>query len=73
MTICTMDYRDSRGNTCKEDLDMGKYVIKNSNQKYYNGRTWVSRNAAETFDWYNADNTARELRYAGVDAVVEEK
>lgn len=43
------------------------------NQKYYNGRTWVSRNAAETFDWYNADNTARELRYAGVDAVVEEK
>lgn len=52
---------------------MGKYVIKDSNQKYYNGRTWVSRNAAETFDWYNADNTARELRYAGVDAVVEEK
>ena len=40
---------------------------------YYNNGEWVSKDKAEEFDWYNADNTARELVYNGIKVVVESK
>lgn len=51
---------------------MAKYIIRKENDiLYYNNGEWVSKDNAEEFDWYNADNTARELVYNGIKVVVE--
>ena len=53
---------------------MIKYIIRKENDiLYYNNGEWVSKDKAEEFDWYNADNTARELIYDGVKVVIESK
>ena len=53
---------------------MIKYIIRKENDiLYYNNGEWVSKDKAEEFDWYNADNTARELVYNGIKVVVESK
>ena len=40
---------------------------------YYNNGEWVSKDKAEEFDWYNAENTARELIHDGVRVTIENK
>lgn len=53
---------------------MCKYIIKKKNDiKYYNNGEWVLKDNAEEFDWYNADNTARELQGNGENIVIESK
>ena len=53
---------------------MIKYIIRKENDiLYYNNGEWVSKDKAEEFDWYNADNTARELIHDGVKVVIEIK
>ena len=53
---------------------MIKYIIRKENDiLYYNNGEWVSKDKAEEFDWYNADNTARELIHDGVKVVIESK
>ena len=53
---------------------MVKYIIRKENDiLYYNNGEWVSKGKAEEFDWYNADNTARELIHDGVKVVIESK
>ena len=53
---------------------MIKYIIRKENDiLYHNNGEWASKDKAEEFDWYNADNTARELIHDGVKVVVEIK
>lgn len=53
---------------------MVKYIIKKENDiLYYNNGEWVSKNNAEEFDWYNAENTARELIHDGLKVTTESK
>lgn len=53
---------------------MCKYIIKKENDiKYYNNGAWVSKDNAEKFDWYNAENTARELKFDGINVIIESK
>lgn len=53
---------------------MCKYVIKKENDiKYFKNGEWVTKNNAEEFDWYNAENTARELKHNGLHVVIESK
>lgn len=53
---------------------MCKYIIKNKNDiKYYNNGEWVSKDNAEEFNWYNAENTARELQRNGESVIIESK
>ena len=50
---------------------MCEYVIKLENDiMYYNNGNWVSKEEAEKLDWYNADNTARELKRKGINVVI---
>lgn len=50
---------------------MCEYVIKLENDiKYYNNGNWVSKEEAEKFDWYNAENTTRELKRKGINVVI---
>lgn len=49
-------------------------VVKNENDfKYYNNGAWVSKDNAEKFDWYNAENIARELKLDGINVIIESK
>ena len=53
---------------------MIKYIIRKENDiLYHNNGEWASKDKAEEFDWYNADNTARELIHDGVKVVIESK
>lgn len=53
---------------------MCKYIIKKENDvKYYNNGAWVSKDNAEKFDWYNAENIARELKLDGINVIIESK
>ena len=50
---------------------MCEYVIKLENDiRYYNNGNWVSKEEAEKFDWYNAENTARELKHKGINVII---
>ena len=51
---------------------MFEYVIKLENDiRYYNNGNWVSKEESEKFDWYNAENTARELKHKRINVVIE--
>ena len=51
---------------------MCEYVIKLENDiKYYNNGNWVPKEESEKFDWYYADNTARELKNKRINVVIE--
>lgn len=53
---------------------MCKYIIKKENDiKYYNNGAWVSKDNAEKFSWYNAENTVRELKLNGINVIIESK
>ena len=53
---------------------MCKYIIKKENDiKYYKNGAWVSKDNAEKFDWYNAENTVRELKLDGINVIIESK
>ena len=53
---------------------MVKYIIRKENGiLYYNNGEWVSKDKAEEFDWYNVENTARELIHNGVKVTIENK
>lgn len=53
---------------------MCKYVIKKENDiKYYNNGAWTSKDNAEEFDWYNAENAVRELKQDGINVIIESK
>ena len=53
---------------------MIKYIIRKENDiLYYNNGEWMSKDKAKEFDWYNADNTARELIHDGIKVVIESK
>lgn len=53
---------------------MVKYIIRKENGiLYYNNGEWVSKDKAEEFDWYNAENTTRELIHDGVKVTIENK
>ena len=57
-----------------ERIIMCKYIIKKENDiKYYNNGAWTSKDNAEKFDWYNAENAARELKHYGINVIIESK